>query len=160
MPRRGSCLPAATITLFDRWTPSDYRNLLVWAAEGDEQIVDLKCVARLPASGLRVDCSYGVHTGLARAVGAPVVRETIQFVIGDATIDALHQTLIPPEYTPLHTAFDEWMQEHHPDDAAAASCCGWATPDEAQENGALRARYGAEWAAYLDEKGCGYNEGC
>jgi len=156
----GLLAPRATITLFDRWTPSDYRNLLVWGAEGDPQLVDVKCVARLPSSGLRVECSYGMHTGMARAVGAPVVAETMQFVISGGAIDDLRHRLIPPEYTILFPAFDEWMQEHHPDDAEAAACCGGATLDEARENGALRARYGAEWAAYLDEKGCGYNEGC
>jgi hypothetical protein len=156
----GLLAPNATITLFDRWTPSDYRNLLVWGAEDDPQLVDVKCVARLPSSGLRVECSYGMHTGMARAVGAPVVAETMQFVIGDGAIDDLRHRLIPPEYTVLSPAFDEWMHEHHPEDAEAAACCGGATLDEARENGALRARYGAEWAAYLDEKGCGYNEGC
>jgi hypothetical protein len=49
--------------------------------------------------------------------------------------------------------------------ASAARCrsaewCGGATLEEAREKGALRARYGAEWGAYLDEKGCGYNDGC
>jgi basic membrane lipoprotein Med (substrate-binding protein (PBP1-ABC) superfamily)/DNA-binding SARP family transcriptional activator len=141
-------------------TPSEYRNVLVWDAEDHPDYVDVQCVARLPGSGLRVDCSYGVQPGMARAVGAPVVRETSELTIVDGAIVSYRRDFIPPDYSIIDTAFDEWMQEHHPDDAAAVECCGGPTLEEARENGVLRARYGAEWAAYLDEKGCGYNDGC
>jgi hypothetical protein len=152
--------PRPSVYALGWMTPSDYRSLLVWDAEDHPDYVDVQCVARLPNSGLRVDCNYGVHTGMARAVGAPVVREATELSIADGAIEAYRRILIPPAYSIIDPAFDEWMQEHHPDDVGASQCCGGSTLEEAQQNGALRARYGAEWAAYLDEKGCGYNDGC
>ena len=65
-----------------------------------------------------------------------------------------------PDYTVVDDPFNAWMEEHHPDDAEVVECCGWPSLDEARQTGALRARYGEEWAAYLEAKGCTFDEGC
>ena len=83
MRRWGCWRPAPRSRSSTAWTPSDYRNLLVWGAEDDPQLVDVKCVAAPPCQRTQGRVQLRVHTGMARAVGAPVVAETMQFVIGD-----------------------------------------------------------------------------
>ena len=89
------------------------------------------------------------------------MREATQLVIRDGAItDLRSHRHSSPTTPPSTTPFDAWMEEHHPDDAEVVTCCGWPNLDEARRTGTLRARYGVEWAAYLDAKGCAFDEGC
>ena len=36
----------------------------------------------------------------------------------------------------------------------------WTTIEEATTNGVLTAEYSAEWATYLEDNDCAYDEGC
>ena len=156
----GLLAPNVAIDVFDRWSVQDYESLLRWDAEDDPQYVDVECVARLPESGLTVECTYGVLPGMTRLVEGPVVREFSALVVQAGAINSLRRSILPPDYTAIDNSFMAWMEEHHPDDAAVVGCCGWPSLDEARRTGALRSRYGAEWAAYLEEKGCTFDEGC
>ncbi len=152
--------PHIAIDVLGPWSVQDYERLLVWDAEDAPQYVDVECVARLPARGLTVECTYGVHPGMTRRVGAPVVRETSELVVHDGAVTDLRRIVTPADYAVADGPFNAWMEEHHPDDAEVVECCGWPSLDEARRTGALRARYGEEWAAYLEEKGCAFDEGC
>ena len=63
---------------------------------------------------------------------------------------------------PANDAFNSWMLANHPQDAAAADCCGEdGSIEEARADGELRCQYTDLWAAYLEENGCTYNDiGC
>ena len=80
----------------------------------------------------------------------------------DGLITALRRTILSAEADEQVIApFLEWVEEHHPADAGLIDCCGeGGSVEEAERRGALAAMYAREWAAYLDSKGCTYDEGC
>ena len=55
-----------------------------------------------------------------------------------------------------------WLSANHPQDAAAADCCGESgSIEEARADGELRRQYADLWTAYLQDNGCTYTDiGC
>jgi hypothetical protein len=65
-----------------------------------------------------------------------------------------------PDFNEVGVPFEDWMVANHPDQAQSVSFGNWTTIEEATTNGVLTAEYSAEWATYLEENGCAYDEGC
>jgi len=138
-------------------------NFLIWEAAQGTVLVDRTCSASSEAESapVVVVCEYGNHQHLQQVVGAPAtpVVETITVTVEG--IMSTDQSYAPPLF-PANEAFNAWMQANHPDDAAAADCCGEdGSMEEARTDGELRHRYADLWAIYLEESGCTYTDiGC
>lgn len=153
--------PDTDLYLFGPWERETYEKLLAWDAGERVEHREVTCIPRLPDAGLRVECTYEVLIAPARETGGPAVPELATITVEGGVITALHRDVSDPLYFVIDGPFDDWMVEHHPDAAATVRCCGEdGTVDEARRRGEQRARYAQEWAAYLEEKGCTFDEGC
>jgi hypothetical protein len=139
-------------------------NLLieVWNA-GQEMIrVDRVCTARgdTPEGFVLWACEFGDHQYLQRVAGAPATQIRQTFTVSDGGIEELDLAYLNDGYG-ANDAFNSWMLVNHPEDAAAADCCGGDTIEKARADGELRRQYAEEWVAYLTESGCTYTDvGC
>ena len=143
-----------------------------WSRRGLRDAPDLGCRGRpavsstwtaslaCQAAGSRSSAPTACTLGMTRLSRDRSCARSAQLVVHDGAITDLTRTVIPPDYTVVDNPFDTWMQEHHSDDDEVVACCDWPSLDEARQTGALRARYGEEWAAYLEAKGCTFDEGC
>jgi hypothetical protein len=112
-----------------------------------------------------VTCSFEDLPVLHDAVGAPPVRISIGMEVGVDGIQGFWITPWAPNYDSVSRPFQQWIEEHHPDDAPAAD---WAIPithstsvEEAERFGRIRTEYAEEWAAYMEANGCTFNDwGC
>lgn len=135
----------------------------VWdVAQGAVKTVE-ECVAD-QSGGARIEvrCEYTDHQYIARAVGAPPVPwiMTVRFD-QDGKIRSLFQDFGNPNYKVVNTPFDSWMQANHPDDFDKVDCCAGDTVEESVARGELRSAYADLWVAYLEAKGCTYQDaGC
>ena len=139
-------------------------NLLteVWNAGQGMIRVDRTCITSGATSeGFVVwVCQFGDHQHLQQVAGAPATQIEQTFTVSKGGIDEFDLSYITDGYG-ANDAFNAWMLANHPDDAAAADCCGGDTVEEARANGELRRQYADQWAAYLEENGCTYNDiGC
>lgn len=133
-------------------------NFLVWDAAQGTTLVDRTCSASSDAESARITvvCEYGNHQYLQRVVGAPATPIIETITVTSDGIKQTDQSYAPPLF-PANEAFNAWMSANHPQDAAAADCCGEdGSIDEARADGELRRRYADLWAAHLEETGCTY----
>lgn len=65
-----------------------------------------------------------------------------------------------PNFNAVAVPMTAWMSANHPDviEAEAIGIGNWTSVEEATANGVLMAEYSAEWATYLEENGCAYNQ--
>lgn len=73
---------------------------------------------------------------------------------------------LQPDFEHVGGKFISWLAANRPE----VTCLAWYADDgscvdttsvlEIREVGLMVARYAEEWAAYLDENGCGYLDGC
>jgi basic membrane lipoprotein Med (substrate-binding protein (PBP1-ABC) superfamily)/DNA-binding SARP family transcriptional activator len=154
--------PDVDLVLFGVWLRERWANLLAWEKGAEVEFVDLACTPRSSERGLVVECAYGARIGIADEVGAPDIPEVVTFQVQDGLITALYRTVLDSEVDEeLIPRFLAWVDAHHPADAGLVECCGEGGSVEGSERrGALAARYAKEWAAYLDSKGCTYDEEC
>jgi basic membrane lipoprotein Med (substrate-binding protein (PBP1-ABC) superfamily)/DNA-binding SARP family transcriptional activator len=152
--------PDAGIHLFGPWSREDYEKLLAWGGVQGTELIDLECTARLPASGLLVECTYSVLIATAREAGAPAVDEVTILTVEDGRITDLHRSVLPPDYDTIEVQFVRWMNEHHLGVVDTLWCCDVDSVEEARRAGEERARYAVEWAAYLEDNGCTWDEDC
>ena len=105
-------------------------------------------------------CEFGDLQYLQAVAGAVATQIRQTFTVSDDGIEELEWNYLTFGYD-ANDAFNDWMLRNHPGDAAAADCCGGDTIEEAHANGELRRQYAEEWATYLEENGCTYNDiGC
>jgi basic membrane lipoprotein Med (substrate-binding protein (PBP1-ABC) superfamily)/DNA-binding SARP family transcriptional activator len=122
----------------------------------------LDCTARLPKQGLVVMCNGEGRDALAQAVGAPAASDKTLFTVTDGRITrfSLDSDFDFRPVDAYEQRFFTWLRETHPDeDVERAMCCG-RNVETARQDGELRRRYAAEWAAYLEAEGCTYDEDC
>jgi basic membrane lipoprotein Med (substrate-binding protein (PBP1-ABC) superfamily)/DNA-binding SARP family transcriptional activator len=151
--------PDATIRFFLPWSVDDFEIGLTMESALGSRFLAVACTAYAPTTGLEVVCTYDVHDGVSQAVGGPVVHETATIAVDDGAITSFERNPGTPDYLLVDDRFAAWMEAHHPDDAEAVE---WAivSIDDARRRGELRARYAAEWAAYLEAEGCSFTEAC
>ncbi len=141
-------------------TRDEFEVLITWDVAQGATNLFRTCSASESTGSVEVTCVYRDLQSVAQAVGAPPVENTMTLVVINGAITSYVNIFGQPDYNTVNTPFDAWMAENHPEDAEAAACCGGDTVVEAASNGALRASYSEEWAAYLEAKGCTYDTGC
>ena len=115
-----------------------------------------------------VSCSTGNWLYTAQAVDAPSVPTNLVAIVTTDGISELRFGYGKPDFNESHRPFIVWMAANHPGIVEAGSMNypatfgydNWDGVDEARKNGQLTAQYSEEWAAYLEENGCAYDEGC
>jgi len=157
---------AAEVTALFADPTSDFFDenlrLEIWNAGQGMIRVDRTCTAggSNPEGFALWACEFGDHQHLQRVVGAPATQIEHTFTVSAGGIETLDTVYVSTGYD-ANDAFNAWMLTNHPEDAAAADCCGGDTVEEAGANGALRRQYADQWAAYLQESGCTYTDiGC
>ncbi len=123
-----------------------------------------------PVEGTTLSCDYETHDALTQAVDALPVPTTATFTVTPLGISEIHVTYAPqplqPDFEHVGGKFISWLALNRPE----VTCLSWYADDgscvdttsvqEIREVGLMVARYAEEWAAYLDENGCGYLDGC
>ena len=138
-------------------------RFIAWdLAQGAIKTVQECVVDRDGGASFMVTCQFTDHHYVARLVGAPAVAWTARIRFDEnGKISVLTETFGQPDYNVVNRPFHAWMLANHPEDAATVDCCGGETVEESITRGTLRAQYADEWAAYLDENGCTYEDfGC
>ncbi len=142
-------------------TREERRQLLAYkVAEGTAFTARECSVFAESATDVTLTCRYGQHEYLAQAVNGPVVPHTMTMVVTPAGVTRLADIFGDPSFNTVYTPFAAWMAVHHPEDAAAVEFGNWSSIEEAGETGLLVAEYADEWASYLEENGCTFEESC
>ena len=155
----------AVTALFVDPTGDDFDENLrleVWNAGQGMVRLDRACTAgeATPEGSVVWACEFGDLQYLQAVAGARETQVRQTFTVSDEGIEGLEWDYLTFGYD-ANDAFNHWMTRNHPEDAAAADCCGGDTIEEARANGELRRRYAEEWATYLEENGCTYADiGC
>ncbi len=124
-----------------------------------------------PVEGTTLSCDYETLDALTQAVDALPVPTTATFTVTPLGISEIHVTYAPepgqPDFEHVGGKFISWMAFNRFEVTCLAwyvsrstSCVDSTSVQETREVGLMVARYAEEWAAYLDENGCGYLDGC
>jgi basic membrane lipoprotein Med (substrate-binding protein (PBP1-ABC) superfamily) len=142
-----------------------WETVLVWDAAQGTQLTSPECrvTEEDPESGMTITCRHGTHNGMAQPVDAPPVSTTTVMRVTSDGIIELSERYGSPDFLFVGRPFAAWMQEHHPEDSDSVgfpSFGTWRSLEEARQSGVLTAQYAREWAAYLEERGCTFLDGC
>jgi hypothetical protein len=139
-----------------------FEELLVWDIAQGTRYTPSNCIpTQGPSAGLvTVTCPFKTHDSLMLAVGAPPVPFTMRMEIGEEGAVSYTTSFTDPKFTTVSIPFEKWMNEHHPNETAAASFGTWTSTEEAETNGNIRAHYATEWAGYLEANSCTYLDDC
>jgi len=144
-------------------------------AEGDEERMNLTsdafqdtkltsegCTATAGDQGraTSVLCNAAIYDALAQAIDATPVPAQIEMKVTASGITYIGYTMSDPDFLRLGIPFVSWMEANNPTDAAKIIFGSWTTVEEAREYGELRARYAKEWATYLADNNCTYQDDC
>ncbi len=120
-----------------------------------------ECTAEEVVTGVaEVTCPFGDRSSPIDAVDATPVPVVATLRIDDTGIIRIDESADLADYRIVADPFEAWVAEFHPEDTQAASCCAFFSVEEAQERGELRRQYAEEWAAWLEENGCVWDEPC
>jgi len=108
----------------------------------------------------KVSCTAVESDALVLAVSAPPVPVTIVMDVTPGGIAKIFRVVGSPDYKDVGRPFEQWMPTNNSADAAKTDFGTWTTTEEARESGELAARYADEWAAYLEDNNCTYQDGC
>lgn len=136
---------------------------LVWNQAQGTQLTGAVCsVLDMRSSEVRISCEHGTHDSISQAVEGPPVPTVTILTVSSGEIVDLFERYSDPDFNHVGAPFYEWLAAHHPD-VAASGLIGfgdWSNEEEARENGLLIREHAALWAAYLEENGCTYRQGC
>ena len=140
----------------------DWAQLYTWKLAEGTVMTPRDCTTSVSDSGTEVTirCEYGQHEGLAQAVDGPVVPHTLTQVVSADGITSHRQSFGSPGFTVYAAPFDRWLKEHRPEAWPTLAFGNWSTLREATLHGLLTAQYADDWATYLEENGCGWDEAC
>jgi len=143
-------------------TFDEFEMLAVWDAAQGTKITSEGCSAKdsFQEQDTSVSCTGATHDAVVQAVGAPPVPTEIRMTIGPDGIASVLTIHADPDFKSARTPFNTWMQTNNPADAERADFGTWTTVEEAQEYGELTARYAEEWATYLADNNCSYQDNC
>ena len=148
---------------FGSQTRADWEQLLTWNAAQGTALSPSECTvtAEVPGEAVTVSCPHTNLDALVQAVdGPPVPLVVYTLVVTPNGIREWVSFFGQPDFDTVAIPFESWMMENHPEDADAVGFGNWTSTEEAEQNGVLTAQYAAEWAAYLEENGCHYLDGC
>ena len=142
------------------WQLDEWEILQAWdTAQGLVMTPpDCKVVHEVPGESVTLTCSTGSHNALSQAVGRVPIPTNLRISVTADGISQLNYQYSQPNFRDLYVPMMAWMSANHPDVIWEYF---WGTSvEEARTNGVLNAEYSAEWATYLEENGCAYDEGC
>ncbi len=141
----------------DQW-----QHFYSWKLAEGTQLVDQECSAAAndDSTEVTVSCEYAHLPYSHRLVGAPPVPHTLTQVITADGIASQRQRIGTFGFRDVDGPWGQWLQANDPDLAGLLSFGDWSTVLEAQLHGQLSAKSAEEWAAWLDENGCTYDEPC
>ena len=143
-------------------TLEEERMVTTWDAAQGTRLETDGCVPAGESpdgSQMHVRCMGANFDALVQAVDATPVPTTTDMAIAADGITALRSSFGSPDFNHVSDPFDDWMAANHPD-VEGFGFGSWETVEEAETSGILRAQYAAEWATYLEDKGCTYLDGC
>ncbi|GMQ98425.1 MAG: hypothetical protein BMS9Abin17_0935 [Acidimicrobiia bacterium] len=134
----------------------------VWNAAQGTKFTSEGCSAKdaFQEQAISVSCTAATLDALVQAVGAPPVPTDIRMTIGPDGITSVFDIYGSPDFKDSGIPFDRWMQTNNPADAGRVDFGDWTTIEEAQEYGELVAGYAKEWATYLEDNNCSYQDDC
>jgi len=134
---------------FEPIDPVDFEQHLAWSIAQGTTFTSPECAVTDDSSGASVNvlCEYGWLDAAERAAGDPPVPTELSLVV---TPDGISQLAF--EYPPGFgvESFGNWLLLNHKEDLQGVEFGDWNSVAEAQQGGALRAQYVAEWAAELE----------
>lgn len=144
---------------------ADWGRLLAWnAAQGTALIQGADCAVSEEVAGVsvRLVCPHDNLDAVVQAVGSPSVPIRLTLLITPAGIVEWRSIFGTPDFNEVGRPFAAWMIANHPDivEAATVGFGNWDSVREAEQNGILTAQYALEWATYLEESNCAYDDGC
>lgn len=144
----------------------DYRSELVGLVAEGGTYGSPDCTLGAADGSPEVICTHMTSNAVILAVGAAGVPTTTTLTVGDIGITSIHLEYGNPDFTVTGLEFRSWLQRERPDVECVSfyvgtpSCVDPVTHEDFRQQAERVARYAEEWAAYLDERGCDYDEGC
>ncbi len=137
----------------------------VWATAQGTVYVDPECAeddssAQSDDAIVTIVCETAEFDAPSMAVGGPPVPVVITMVVGDGGIESIKYRYGTPYFVYVTAPFEDWVGEHHPEDAPNVGHFNWSTTEEARRNGLLTAEYALAWADYLEANNCTFRDGC
>ncbi len=154
---------AALAETFGPMAREEWQHFYTWKIAEGTQFVDRDCSAAAndDAVEVTVTCEYAHLPYSHRLVGAPPVPHTLTQVIGPDGIRSQRQRFGSPDFSKVDDPWWRWLESNDPDLVPLLdSLFSWSTPREAELTGRMWAESAEDWAAWLEENGCTYDEPC
>lgn len=137
----------------------DTLELAAWDHAQGLTTEDRQCTVE-EAESFIVTCELTAVYPIRELVGAPRVTLSERITVRGEAVLGVTQQFIEPGLLTLNEAFKDWVETQHPDDVRASVCCIWPSIEDARALGERRAELAVEWAAWLTENDCTYDEPC
>ncbi len=137
-----------------------WKQRYVWqSAEGTVLTTPECTTSDGPEGDVIVTCEYAHHRYPDILVGAPATSSTLTLTISpDGTITQWRDVAHFPAWV-TEGPLLSWMIQTHPADAHMVSFAGtFNSVEQARERGLARAEYAEEWAAFLEESECAFDD--
>lgn len=143
---------------------SSFEQVMAWDIAQGSTVIDPVCRTQDSAdvSRIRVICELDHHPYLAQIAGGPATNivATIE-VSDDGEISFYNERIVAdPLVEAIEGNFSVWLERSHVDDVARVQCCEWESVEDAAAGGTLRAQYADEYAIYIEQQGCLFEEPC
>jgi hypothetical protein len=163
-----AALLAPDVAASDTWGPIDIVGELAWFTAQGATLGSVSCGAAEDDGevGMVVVCRYDTLDALTQAVDAPPVPTTTRFTVTESGITTIRISYGEPDFALVGLPFGRWLTAQRPDVTCLArygqsgSCEEPASIEAQREDGRRVAQYAGEWATYLDENGCRFDQGC
>jgi len=155
--------PDGTIAeTFGQMSREEWEQLYSFKLGEGTELTAPECTTELAddASAVTVSCEYGHLPYSHRLVDAHVVPHSLTQVVTADGITSQRQRFGSPDFSSVDSAWGRWVGKREPELARLLSFGNWSTVHEAALFGTLWAKSSEEWAAWLKENGCDYNELC
>ncbi len=152
-------------TISETWGPlsrDEWEQLYAFKLGEGTELTTPECTTEAADDGsaVTVSCEYGHLPYSHRLVDAHVVPHTLTQVITTDGITSQRQRFGSPDFFSVDGAWGSWVGQHEPELARLLEFGNWSTVHEATLHGTLWAKSSEEWAAWLEENGCAYDERC
>lgn len=139
-----------------------WEQVLVWnVAQGTAlHPRDCRVDDEVPGVSVQLYCPHDNLDAMVQAVEARPVPIGLNLVVSPDGIRDWKFLFTDPNFNVVGRPFAAWISANHPDLVEAVGFGNWTSIGEAEQNGVLTAQYAAEWAAYLLENNCAYDDGC
>ena len=152
--------PDVSIYWFGYESRTEWEKITAFRVGEETILTPPECEVTGPAESATVSCVFESLDALIQAVDAPPVPTRFTAVVTTDGIVSLRFRYSGPDFLNAAEPFNAWIAKYHPDAVEATEFGGWATVDAAKQAGRLQAQFAQEWAVFLDENGCGFEDGC